>query len=101
MALGLTDEVLLAGRAHKVRIGVAEAHVIERLLPAKHLVSGLDVDLGVLSARRKPSVGVVVAVVNIDIDTAQTVDCPLKSAEVDFNDVVDVNSEQVADRRER
>ena len=50
LVLGLAQEVLLARRAHEVGVGVAEAHVVQRLRAAELLVAGADVDLGVLRA---------------------------------------------------
>ena len=49
---GGAEEVLLAGRADEVRVGVAVAHVLQRLLAAHQLVAGLDVDFGVLFGGR-------------------------------------------------
>ena len=48
LRLGLAQEVLLARGAHEVGVGVAEAHVVERVLAAQPLVAGLDVDRRVL-----------------------------------------------------
>jgi hypothetical protein len=45
---GFAEEVLLAGGAHEVGVGVAVAHVLERFLPAEQLISGLDVDFRIL-----------------------------------------------------
>ena len=44
LLLGLADEVLLARDAHEVRVGVAVAHVGQRVVAAQPLVAGLDVD---------------------------------------------------------
>ena len=40
LVLGLAQEVLLARRAHEVVVGVAEAHVVQRLRAAQLLVAG-------------------------------------------------------------
>ena len=47
LVLGLADEVLLAGGADQVGVGVAEADVVERVRAAELLVARLDVDRGV------------------------------------------------------
>ena len=94
LRLGLAQEVLLPRRAHEVGVGVAEAHVVERVLAAQPLVAGLDVDRRVARARR-----VVVAVVDVGVDAAHVVDRAPEPAEVDVDDVVDL--ERVARGREQ
>ena len=101
LVLGLAQEVLLARRAHEVVVGVAEAHVVQGLRAAQLLVAGGDVDLRVLRADRQARVGVVVALVDVDVDAAQAVDGALEAPEVHVDDVVDRDVQQVADGLDR
>ena len=99
----LAQEVLLAGGADEVVVVVAVAHVGERVLAAQLLVARVDVDRRVAAGAR-----VVVEVVAIDVgvDAVDVVDRLLEAAEVDRDDVVDLevaaaDGEQVLDRPDR
>ena len=71
----VAQEVLLARDAHEVRVGVAVAHVVERVFVAELLVAGLQVDARVVRFGRA-DVLVVVAVVDVDVGAAERVDDP-------------------------
>ena len=87
LVLGPADEVLLARVADEVGVGVAEAHERPaRLVAAQLLVAGLDVDARVVGQRGV----VVVAVIDVGVDAADRVDQILEAAEVDVEDVVDL-----------
>ena len=88
LLLDLADEVLLAGDAHEVGVGVAVAHVVERRLAAQLLVAGLDVDVAYCGGGQ-PGILVVVAAVDVDVDAADRVDDAAEALEVDVDDVVD------------
>src|SRR3954447_21154918 len=99
----LAQEVLLARRAHEVVVAVAVADVVEGVLAMELLVARVDVDRGVVLA-----VGVVVEVVavDVDVDAADVVDDLAEAAEVDLDDVVDLErlaglGEQALDRPDR
>ena len=91
LLLELAHEVLLARGAHVVRVGVAKAHVVERLLVAQLLIAGLDVDRGVAGVG-----GHVVATVDVRVDAAHRVHGALEAAEVDVDDVVDLDAQEAA-----
>ncbi|CAB4347639.1 unannotated protein [freshwater metagenome] len=80
---------------------MAEPNEVKRLLATKLLVAGLNVDLGVLRDRCEPFVRVVVAMVYVNVDAAEPVDRALEAAEIDLDDVVDLDPEQVANRLQR
>ena len=94
---GGADEVLLAGGADQVGVGVAVAHVLQRLFPAEQLVAGLDVDFRILFGGRQAGVGVVVAAVDVDVDAVDRVDRADEAEEVDVDDVVDRQAGQFLD----
>ena len=80
----LAQELLLAGVAEDVRVGVAVADVGQRVRADQALVAGLDVD------RREPgALRVVVVAVDVDVDAADVVDRALEAVEVDVDDAVD------------
>ncbi len=85
LVLGPADEVLLAGVADDVVVGVPEADEGEGLGPAELLVARLDVDARVVGGGRV----VVVAVVDVGVDATDRVDQVLEAAEVDVDYVVD------------
>ena len=89
LLLGLADEVLLAGGADDVGVGVAVAHVVERVAAAQPLVAGLDVDRGV------GDVGVEVAAVDVRVHAAHLVDRGLEALEVDVDHVVDADPREI------
>ncbi len=90
------DEDLLARGAVDVRVRMAIADVVERLLAVEHLVPGMEVD------RCRPGVrSDVVAAVDLDIHAVQLVHEQLEPVEVDGDDVVDRQAGQVADGVER
>ena len=68
----VAQEVLLAGDAHEVGVGVAVAHVVERVFVAQLLVAGLQVDAGVVGFGGA-DVFVEVAVVDVDVHAPQRV----------------------------
>ncbi len=74
---------------------MAEAHVLERVVPAHPLVAGLDVDL------RGPRFGRdVIAAVDVDIDAADRVHRVGEAGEVDVDDVVDLEPGELLDHLE-
>ena len=77
---------------------MAEAGIVERLLPGQVLVPGVEVDRRVVLAVR---VVVEVAVVDVDVDPAEVVDDVSEADEVDRDDVVDRDAGQLLDGLER
>ena len=51
LALELREELLLAGDAGVVRVGVAVAHVRQRVRPVQALIARLEVDVGEVGRR--------------------------------------------------
>ena len=85
----IAQEVLLAGDAHEVGVGVAVAHVGERVFVAELLVAGLEVDVGVVGFGGA-DVFVEVAVVDVDVDAAELVDEADEAGEGDVDDAVEL-----------
>ena len=52
---GGAEEVLLAGGADEIGVGVAVAHVLQRPFAADQLVAGLHVDFRILFGGRTPA----------------------------------------------
>ena len=94
---GVAEEVLLARGADEVGVGVAVAHVLQRLFAAEQLIAGLDVDFRILFGRREAVVRVVVAAVDVDVDAADRVDRADEAEVVDVDDVVDRQPGQFLD----
>ncbi len=92
-------EHLLARVSVQVAVEVAVAGEIERLLPVQLLVAGLQVDHCVVLA----AVGVVVEVAVVDVhpDPADLGDELLEAAEVDHDQVVDLDPGELLHRLER
>jgi hypothetical protein len=70
---------------------VSVAHILQRPLPAQHLIPGLDVDLGVKLIGSQALVGVEVAAIDVDVHAVDRVDRLLEAREVDVYDVIDVD----------
>ena len=85
----LAQEVLLAGGADDVVVGVAVAGIVERVVAAQRLVAGLQVDLLVVVGG--VGVAVQVAAVDVDVDAADRVDRAGEAFEVDIDDMVDLD----------
>ena len=94
---GGAEEVLLARGADQVGVGVAVAHVLQRLFAAEQLVAGLDVDFGIFFGGRDADVRVVVAAVDVDVDAVDRVDGADEAEVVDVDDVVDRQPGQFLD----
>jgi hypothetical protein len=94
------DEGLLAREAEEVRVGVAEADEVERLLAAQVLVARLEVDVRVVR-RGRAGVLVVVAPVDVDPDAAELVHDADEPEKVDADQVVDRQVRQVPHGLER
>ena len=77
---------------------MAVADVVQGVGAAQPLVAGLDVDLRVALADPQPRVGVVVAAVDVGVHTADRVDSVLEAAELDVDDVVDLQPGELLDR---
>ena len=92
---GGADEVLLAGGANEVGVGVPVAHVLQRLFAAEQLVAGLDVDFGIFFGGFR--VRVVVAPVDVDVDAIDRIDGADEAEEVDVDHVVDRQTGQFLD----
>ena len=101
LVLHRLHELLLAGDAEEVGVGVPVADVVERAAAGEQLVAGLEVDLRVAERRREAGVVVEVAAVDVDPDAAEPVDDLLEPPEVDRDQVVDRQADQVADRLHR
>ena len=85
----VAHEVLLAGDADEVRVGVAVADVVERVFVAELLVAGLQVDAGVVGFGAA-DVLVVVAVVHVYVGAPERVHHFDEAREVDVDDPVQV-----------
>ncbi len=90
---------MLARGADEVGVGVAEAHVVQRVLAAELLVAGLQVDRRVV--RLRAAVVVEVAPVDVGVDAAEAVDGAAKAAEVHVDHVVDRDAQQRPHRANR
>ena len=97
LVLDLAQEVLLAGVADQVGIGVPVADVVQGVVAAQLLIARLDVDLVVGVAGRETDVRVVVAPVDLHIHAPEVVDEVLEAREVDVDHVVDRNAEDLFD----
>jgi hypothetical protein len=96
LGLELAQEVLLARGAHEVVVEMAEAYVVQRVLAAHSLVAGLQIDRRVLLVGGDGRIVVVeVAPVDIGVHAAQAVDPALEAAEVDVEDVVDLDAHRL------
>ena len=102
LVLGLAQEVLLArrrARGRRRRGGSARSPATSSRTasgsPAATLISAY------CCADRQARVGVVVALVDVDVDAPEAVDGALEAAEVHVDDVVDRDVQQAADRLDR
>ena len=80
------QEVLLAGDAHEVRVGVPVAHVGERVFVAELLVARLEVDRREVFRERAAAE---IAVVDVHVGAAEGVHDPDEALEVDVDDRVE------------
>ncbi len=91
------DEELLARDAVEIRVGVAVAHEVERLLAVELLVAGLEVDR---REAARPALCIEVAAIDVGVDAAELVHEELEAVEVDGDQVVDGEAGQLLDRVE-
>ena len=98
---GVAHEVLLAGIAAYVRVGVAVADVLERTGTAHLLIARPHVDRGVLLPEAEARVVVEVATVHVRVHAPDLVDRLLETAEVDVDVVVDLEVSELLDGLDR
>lgn len=97
LALQLAQEELLALDAPEVEVlVVTEAHEAQRAVAVQKLIAGVEVDRLVVVLK-----GMVVAVVDLQVDAAQQIHDVGEAAEVDVDEVVDRQPEHVAQREQR
>ena len=94
------DELLLAGDAVEIRVGMAVADEVERLPARELLVAGHQVDVREVVVDRA-RVLVVVAPVDVHPDAPELVDDLLEPVEVDRDQVVDRQVGQLLDGQQR